>query len=138
MCFPWILYNCQNLWWSSNASKHVFKSWKSCSNLYNRYKLGRTCLKKVPISCIGILNYQGSDENFKSLLSQTEILREQYKTKLQEEIERILNPPSLHRLKLLQIPFFLTVVGIVKLWYCLESNQPLLLYVQGVPEKNVP
>jgi len=63
----------------------------------NRYKLGRTCLKKVPISCIGILNYQGSDENFKSLLSQTEILREQYKTKLQEEIERILNPPSLHR-----------------------------------------
>merc|ERR1719445_2589508 len=54
-------------------------------------------LMGVPISCIGILNYQGSDENFKSLLSQTEILREQYKTKLQEEIERILNPPSLHR-----------------------------------------
>ena len=27
----------------------------------NRYKLGRMCLKKVPISVIGILNYQGSD-----------------------------------------------------------------------------
>ena len=27
----------------------------------NRYKLGKLCLKKVPISCIGILNYQGSD-----------------------------------------------------------------------------
>ena len=27
----------------------------------NRYKLGRLCFKKVPISCIGILNYQGSD-----------------------------------------------------------------------------
>merc|ERR1712098_668565 len=63
----------------------------------NRYKLGRTCLKKVPISCIGILNYQGSDDNFKTLLSQTELLREQYKTKLQEEIERILNPPSVPR-----------------------------------------
>ena len=27
----------------------------------NRYKLGKLCYKKVPISCIGILNYQGSD-----------------------------------------------------------------------------
>ena len=27
----------------------------------NRFKLGKLCLKKVPISCIGILNYQGSD-----------------------------------------------------------------------------
>ena len=27
----------------------------------NRYKLGRLCYKKVAISCIGILNYQGSD-----------------------------------------------------------------------------
>ena len=27
----------------------------------NRYRLGRACLRKVPVSCIGILNYQGSD-----------------------------------------------------------------------------
>ena len=27
----------------------------------NRYKLGKLCFKKVAISCIGILNYQGSD-----------------------------------------------------------------------------
>ena len=27
----------------------------------NRYKLGKLCYKKVAISCIGILNYQGSD-----------------------------------------------------------------------------
>ncbi len=27
----------------------------------NRRKLGWVCLRKVPISCIGIINYQGSD-----------------------------------------------------------------------------
>ena len=27
----------------------------------NRRKLGKLCLKKVPVSCIGIMNYQGSD-----------------------------------------------------------------------------
>ena len=27
----------------------------------NRRKLGKLCLKKVPISCIGVMNFQGSD-----------------------------------------------------------------------------
>jgi len=27
----------------------------------NRYGLGRVCVRKVPVSCIGILNHQGSD-----------------------------------------------------------------------------
>jgi hypothetical protein len=27
----------------------------------NRYRLGKVCVRKVPVSCIGILNYQGSD-----------------------------------------------------------------------------
>lgn len=30
----------------------------------NRWKLGKSCLRKVPISGIGVLNHQGSDENF--------------------------------------------------------------------------
>jgi len=58
----------------------------------NRYKLGKLCLKKVPISCIGILNYQGSDENFKSLVTLTESLKEAYKSRIEEEIEKITNP----------------------------------------------
>ena len=30
----------------------------------SRWKLGKSCLRKVPISGIGVLNHQGSDENF--------------------------------------------------------------------------
>jgi ribosomal protein L7Ae-like RNA K-turn-binding protein len=31
----------------------------------NRYRLGKVCLRKVPVSCIGILNYQGSDVSYR-------------------------------------------------------------------------
>merc|ERR1712045_392045 len=50
----------------------------------NRFKLGKLCLKKVPISCIGILNYQGSDDNFKKVLELAESLRVGYKVRLEK------------------------------------------------------
>jgi len=62
----------------------------------NRRKLGKICIKKVPVSCIGIMNYQGSDENYKSIQCLAERLREEYKDKLEAEIERIENPNSNH------------------------------------------
>lgn len=33
-----------------------------------RRQLGYILLKKVPVSCVGILNYQGSEENSQKLL----------------------------------------------------------------------
>jgi len=60
----------------------------------NRRKLGKLCLKKVPISCIGIMNYQGSDENYKSMLSLVGNLTEEYEAKLASEIEHITSPPA--------------------------------------------
>jgi len=59
----------------------------------NRRKLGKLCLKKVPVSCIGIMNYQGSDENYKKMLSMTSTLTETYQARLQAEIVKIVCPP---------------------------------------------
>jgi len=58
----------------------------------NRRKLGKLCLKKVPVSCIGIMNYQGSDENYKQILALVADLTEDYKSKLAAEIEHITSP----------------------------------------------
>merc|ERR1719431_1263556 len=60
----------------------------------NRRKLGKLCLKKVPVSCIGIMNYQGSDENYKKMLSMTSTLTETYQARLQAEVEKINSPPQ--------------------------------------------
>jgi len=55
----------------------------------NRRKLGRACLRKVPVSCVAIMNPQGSDETYKSLLNLASELRQQYKQKLEKEVERL-------------------------------------------------
>ena len=55
----------------------------------NRRKLGRACLRKVPVSCVAIMNPQGSDETYKSLLNLASELRQQYKEKLEKEMERL-------------------------------------------------
>jgi len=60
----------------------------------NRRKLGKLCLKKVPISCIGIMNYQGSDDNYKNMLSLASNLTENYQARFQAEIEKITSPPQ--------------------------------------------
>jgi len=61
----------------------------------NRRKLGKLCLKKVPVSCIGIMNYQGSDENYKTIQTLVASLTEDYQSKLATEIEHITSPPLL-------------------------------------------
>eukprot|EP00092_Neocalanus_flemingeri_P022511 GFUD01024412.1.p1 GENE.GFUD01024412.1~~GFUD01024412.1.p1 ORF type:complete len:1026 (+),score=376.63 GFUD01024412.1:135-3212(+) len=58
----------------------------------NRRKLGKLCLKKVPVSCIGIMNFQGSDENYKTMQSLAVGLTEDYQTKLAAEIQQITSP----------------------------------------------
>jgi len=60
----------------------------------NRRKLGKLCLKKVPVSCIGIMNYQGSDENYKTMLSLASNLTESYQARFQAEVEKINSPPQ--------------------------------------------
>eukprot|EP00090_Calanus_glacialis_P015003 TRINITY_DN23891_c0_g1_i1.p1 TRINITY_DN23891_c0_g1~~TRINITY_DN23891_c0_g1_i1.p1 ORF type:complete len:1004 (-),score=355.52 TRINITY_DN23891_c0_g1_i1:281-3292(-) len=59
----------------------------------NRRKLGKLCLKKVPVSCIGIMNYQGSDENYRTMQTLVASLSEDYQSKLATEIEHITSPP---------------------------------------------
>ena len=48
----------------------------------NRWKLGKACYRKVPISGIGVLNHQGSDENFKKIQDYLQTLRVNYSEKL--------------------------------------------------------
>ena len=55
----------------------------------NRYKLGKTCLRKVPVACVAILNYQGSDEHFKAMVEMLPALKQEYRDKLGEAILKI-------------------------------------------------
>ena len=43
-----------------------------------RRKIGFLLMKKVPVSCVGIFNYDGSSENVKKIQSLTKIERENY------------------------------------------------------------
>merc|ERR1711872_655022 len=60
----------------------------------NRYQLGRACLRKVPVSCIAIMNPQGSDETYKSLLNLASELRQKYKDRLREEMDKLTREDS--------------------------------------------
>ena len=55
----------------------------------NRWKLGKCCLRKVPISGIGILNHQGSEENVKQILNLLSDLRLTYEEKLSQAIKNV-------------------------------------------------
>jgi len=48
----------------------------------NRRKLGQLCKKKVPVSCIGIMNHQGSESNFNLMQELAANLRITYSEKL--------------------------------------------------------
>lgn len=50
----------------------------------SRRKIGRVLMKKVPVSCCGILNYQATEETWKQLTEAVTIAREQYQLKLQQ------------------------------------------------------
>lgn len=56
----------------------------------NRWKLGKTCFRKVPISGIGVLNHQGSDENFKKIRDELlPTLRASYDEKFTDAIKAV-------------------------------------------------
>ncbi len=50
----------------------------------SRRKIGRVLMKKVPVSCCGILNYQATEETWKQLTEAVTNAREQYQLKLQQ------------------------------------------------------
>ncbi|CAG2170583.1 unnamed protein product, partial [Oppiella nova] len=55
----------------------------------NRYKLGRICKKKGYVSCVGVLNYDGSQDNFKQLLSLCETERNEYNSVFEESLNKL-------------------------------------------------
>ena len=55
----------------------------------NRWKLGKSCLRKVPISGIGIMNYQGSEESVKKIMSLLPNLRSSYSEKFTEAMNNL-------------------------------------------------
>lgn len=62
----------------------------------SRRKLGRVLLKKVPVSCCGIFNYQGTEETLKKLTVAVTQAREQYQAKLQElGLQQPATPPAI-------------------------------------------
>merc|ERR1712142_973786 len=60
----------------------------------NRRKLGKLCLKKVPISCIGVMNFQGSDEHYREMLRLADCQRLQYQEKVAAAVARLRSPAS--------------------------------------------
>ncbi|GBL97581.1 Selenocysteine insertion sequence-binding protein 2 [Araneus ventricosus] len=39
-----------------------------CVFSHRRFNLGKVCRKSVPVSCVGIFNYEGSEKNFKKMI----------------------------------------------------------------------
>ncbi|XP_046400449.1 selenocysteine insertion sequence-binding protein 2 [Ischnura elegans] len=56
-----------------------------------RRQLGKITLRKVGVSCVGVLNYQGSEENFKKTISALELSKKEYEEKFFREKTRIIN-----------------------------------------------
>jgi selenocysteine insertion sequence-binding protein 2 len=61
----------------------------------NRWRLGKTCLRKVPISGIGVLNHQGSDENYMKIKEVLPLLQLDYKSKLTQALKDVNAPKDL-------------------------------------------
>ena len=55
----------------------------------NRWTLKKATLRKVPISCVAVLNYHGSDQNFKEMTEMLHELKRIYQEKLNEAIQKI-------------------------------------------------
>ncbi|GAB1605872.1 Hypothetical predicted protein [Argonauta hians] len=66
-----------------------------------RRALGRACAKLVPVSVVGIFNYEGSEENFRKLMDLTEKARQSYvemvakiEKDIQENVPQIYSNPT--------------------------------------------
>ena len=55
----------------------------------NRWNLGKTILRKAPVACIAILNYQGSDANFALMMDMLPRLKDEYEEKLKHAIQML-------------------------------------------------
>ena len=51
--------------------------------------MGKCCLRKVPISGIGILNHQGSEENVKQILNLLSDLHLTYEEKFNQALKNV-------------------------------------------------
>ena len=60
----------------------------------NRWNLGKTILRKAPVACIAILNYQGSDANFALMMDMLPRLKDEYEEKLKHAIQMLQPEPS--------------------------------------------
>ena len=60
----------------------------------NRWNLGKTILRKAPVACIAILNYQGSDANFGLMMDMLPRLKDEYQEKLKNAIQMLQPEPS--------------------------------------------
>ena len=61
----------------------------------NRWRLGKTCLRKVPISGIGVINHQGSDENYLKIKEILPELQLKYNEKLVNSLHAVNAPIEL-------------------------------------------
>lgn len=61
----------------------------------NRWRLGKACLRKVPISGIGVLNHQGSDENFLKIKEILPDLHFNYVNELANALKNVNAPEDL-------------------------------------------
>ena len=59
----------------------------------NRWNLGKTILRKAPVACIAILNYQGSDANFALMMDMLPRLKDEYEEKLKHAIQMLQPEP---------------------------------------------
>ena len=59
----------------------------------NRWNLGKTILRKAPVACIAILNYQGSDANFALMMDMLPRLKDEYQEKLKHAIQMLQPEP---------------------------------------------
>ena len=55
----------------------------------NRWTLKKATFRKAPISCVAVLNYHGSDQNFKAMLELLPDLKSAYQDKLNDALQKI-------------------------------------------------
>lgn len=66
-----------------------------CVFALGRKPLGRVCYKQVPVSCVGIFNYSGSEKNYHYLMELLATAQEEYKERL-SSYEDEATPTSSH------------------------------------------
>merc|ERR1711879_530737 len=53
----------------------------------NRWNIGKSILRKVPVSIVGVMNYDGTDANFKKMVEMRLELKSEYDDKLARQVK---------------------------------------------------